>query len=279
MEILAQEGPAGCCSGDGVCGVQQVGDNDHALSPGLEHRREIGEIDSPDAEDGEGKQAVYFLDLLSSDRRVVGFGCRRKEWAEAYVVRRFLASRQGLIERMSGLADNGFGTSLSPCFSNAQVILPHMGAIRPGFSDKVRMIVQDKGNASLPADWRELQSHGADFLPTFFLCSELKDIGTARNQRISHRDHPIGRHVPGVQDRVETTLGKLFHNGIILFNPEIPFSRAESLFLHCGDTILEEFLKESRVVFSLAEVGVLHDCTMQGYGRLDADDLVLAEGT
>ena len=80
---------------------------------------------------------------------------------------------------MSGLADNGFGTCQSPCFGNAQVILPHMGAICPGFWDKVRMIVQDEGNTRCPADRREFQSHGADFLPTFLFCPELKNVHTS----------------------------------------------------------------------------------------------------
>jgi hypothetical protein len=132
-------------------------------------------IQATNTEKGHGDLAADFTDFGRADGFIVGFGPSGVQGAESEVVRAQGLPGFGLAGGVGREAENCGRAELLSCFWNTQVILAEVTTCSSRGDDKIGMIIENEGKASLGEEWRENFCRSDNFILRKILGAELKN--------------------------------------------------------------------------------------------------------
>jgi hypothetical protein len=207
LQALVAQGALDCPGGGlHIGGLKQGGNDNDASRSGGEDLGQGYRGEATDAEGGDflADLALHGGDFVEADGGAAGFGGGGEKRAEADVIEALGEGGAGLIQRMSGAADEFARTDDVPGFGERAVVLADVNAIRIDFRSEGGMIVKNERNSGGAAERKKLLPDTPNGGEIVTFRSKLEEISTASQERSGDFFRARLRDVAEVEDAVET---------------------------------------------------------------------------
>lgn len=194
---------------DDLTCLQESGNNNDALGACFDHFRQIVQLDATDAKNRNANGVVNFRDLGQADRRIIGLGRCREDWAEPDVVGALIKRPDRLVDVVRGFANGAVRANDRARGGNRHVVLAEMNSCGADIPRDFGVIVDDQRNAAAGRDWAQFLAQLFDLSLRITFGAQLEKIDAGRNQRFGHLVRAVTLDITEIENPVKAAAAEL----------------------------------------------------------------------